>query len=160
MRLQCSKCLSGGCSLIRRSVLAAAGVFPEDFFRQAEESDLALRMLDAGFFCFLEPTSVMYHSPSPAGRNSKATIFYTLRNTNRTGLRLWPFPWCFARPLLNLFHAFRFSISMRYFTLPAEVLGTLLQDLRRLPGQRKPVTRRAYSLFRRLQKQPSCCRPA
>jgi GT2 family glycosyltransferase len=151
---------SGGCSLIRRSALKAAGYFPEDFFRQAEESDLALRMLDAGYFCLLEPASVMYHAPSPVGRDSKAFIFYSLRNTNRTGLRLWPFPWCAIRPLVNLFHSFRFMIRMRYFTLPAEILSHLIRDLRKLPGQRKPVTRRAYSLFRQLQKQPSFKRPS
>lgn len=151
---------SGGCSLIRREVLEKVGAFPDDFFRQAEESDLALRMIDAGYFCCLEPASVMYHAPSPAGRNSKAVIFYSLRNTNRTGLRLWPFPWCALRPFVNLYHAFRFMFTLRYLTLPLQILGTLASDLCHLHGQRKPVTRRAYALFRRLQRQPSLVRPA
>lgn len=152
-------CFIGCCSLVRRSALEAAGFFPEDFFRQAEESDLALRMLDAGYFCFLEPASVMYHAPSPVGRDRKAFIFYTLRNTNRTGLRLWPFPWCVLRPVVNLFHAFRFMMIMRHLTLPVEVLKSLFIDLIKLPGQRRPVSRTTYARFRELQKQPSCTRP-
>lgn len=151
---------SGGCSLVRRSALDAAGIFPEDFFRQAEEGDLALRMLDAGYFCFLETASVMYHAPSIVGRNRKAFIFYNLRNSTRTGLRLWPFPWCVLRPVVNLFHAFRFMITMRHPTLPVEVLKSLFIDLIKLPGQRRPVSRTAYARFRELQKQPSCARPA
>src|SRR5262249_42109576 len=35
---------SGGCSLVRRAALDLAGVFPEDFVRQGEETDLALRL--------------------------------------------------------------------------------------------------------------------
>jgi len=151
---------SGGCSLLRREVLEKVGAFPDDFFRQAEESDLALRMLDAGYFCCLEPASVMYHAPSPIGRNNKAAMFYSLRNTNRTGLRLWPFPWCVLRPLVNLYHASRLMCSMRYPMLPLEVFGALVSDLCHLPGHRKPVTRRAWSLFQRLQRQPSLVRPA
>ena len=151
---------SGGCSLLRREVLGKAGAFPEDFFRQAEESDLALRMLDAGYFCCFEPASVMYHAPSPAGRNSRAFAFYTLRNTNRTGLRLWPFPWCALRPVVNFFHALRFMVTLRYPALPWQLLRTLVADLCRLPGQRRPVTRRAYALFQTLQRHPRAVRPA
>ena len=151
---------SGGCSLIRREVLEKVGAFPDDFFRQAEESDLALRMIDAGYFCCLEPASVMYHAPSQAGRNSRASVFYSLRNTNRTGMRLWPFPWCVLRPLVNLYHSFRFMFELRYFTLPLEIFGTLVADLCHLHGHRKPVTRRAWSLFRKLQRHPSLVRPA
>jgi len=151
---------SGGCSLLRREVLEKVGTFPDDFFRQGEESDLALRMLDAGYFCCLEPASVMFHAPSPTGRNSKAFAFYTLRNTNRTGLRLWPFPWCVLRPLVNFYHAFRFMVMLRYLTLPLEVFGALILDVIRLTGHRRPVTRRAWSLFRQLQREPSPIRPA
>jgi hypothetical protein len=151
---------SGGCSLIRREVLEKVGAFPEDFFRQAEESDLALRMIDAGYFCCLEPSSVMYHAPSETGRNSRVQIFYSLRNTNRTGLRLWPFPWCAFRPLVNLAYALRFMVSLRYLRLPLEILRDLIDDLRHLPGRRHPVSRKAYALFRKLHRHPSFSRPA
>lgn len=149
----------GGCSLIRREVLEKVGAFPDDFFGQAEESDLALRMLDAGYFCCLEPASVMYHAPSPDGRNKKTAVFYALRNSNCTGLRHWPFPWCVLRPLVNFYHAFRFMITMRYPRLPLEIIYTLAADLFHLHYLRQPVTYRAWSLYRRLQRFPSCIRP-
>ena len=151
---------SGGCSLLRHEVLEKVGAFPDDFFRQAEESDLALRMLDAGYFCCLEPASVMYHAPSQIGRNNKAAMFYSLRNTNRTGLRLWPFPWCVLRPFVNLYHACRFMFTLRYPMLPVEIFSALVSDLCHLHGRRRPVTRRAWSLFQKLQRHPSMVRPA
>ena len=150
----------GGCSLIRRAVIERAGGFPEDFVRQAEEDDLAIRILDAGYFCFLEPASVMFHAPSAVGRNERAFAFYTLRNTNRTGLRHWSFPWCALRPLLNLGHALRYMVTQRYAALPWMVLGHLVIDLVNLSGRRRPVSFRTNRLFLDLCRQPSASRPA
>jgi GT2 family glycosyltransferase len=150
---------SGGCSLIRRAVLERTGPFPEDFFRQAEENDLALRMLEHGYFCFLEPESVMFHAPSPSGRNNRAFMFYNLRNTNRTGLRLWPFPWCAMRPLVNFGHSLRFMVSLRDASLPWKVLGNLVADLATLSRHRHPVSVGTYRRFRQLEKCPSGVRP-
>lgn len=150
----------GGCSLIRREAIDQVGVFPDDFFRQAEEEDLAIRLLDAGWFCFLEPESVMFHAPSPVGRNSKAFLYYGLRNTNKTGLRVWSFPWCALRPLVNLGHALRFMFTHRYVELPFLVLFSLLRDLVSLPRRRSPVSARTNELYFRLGKQPTVTRPA
>ena len=150
----------GGCSLIRREAIDQVGAFPEDFFRQAEEEDLAIRLLDSGWFCFLEPESVMFHAPSPVGRNSKAFLYYGLRNTNKTGLRVWSFPWCVLRPLVNLGHALRFMFTHRYVELPFLVLFSLVRDLVSLPGRRSPVSARTNELYFRLGKQPTVTRPA
>ncbi len=149
----------GGCSLIRRAAIEQVGAFPEDFFRQAEEEDLAIRLLDAGWFCFLEPQSIMFHAPSPVGRNSKAFLYYGLRNTNKTGLRVWSFPWCVLRPLMNLAHALRLMFTHRHLTLPLLVLSSLIRDLAALPGQRHPVSPRTNELFLRLVKAPTTSRP-
>ena len=150
----------GGCSLIRREAIEQVGAFPEDFFRQAEEEDLAIRLLDAGWFCFLEPDSIMFHAPSPVGRNSRAFLFYGLRNTNKTGLRVWSFPWCALRPMVNLGHSLRFMFTHRYAALPFLVLINLVRDLVSLPGHRSPVSARTNELYFRLGKHPSDTRPA
>jgi GT2 family glycosyltransferase len=150
---------SGGCSMIRRAALESAGLFPDDFFRQAEENDFALRMLESGFLCFLEPSSVMYHAPSPLGRNDKQVAYYNLRNTNKTGLRLWPFPWCILRPIVNFAHALRLMVQMHYPALPIHVIKSLIQDVLQLPRTRKPVSHKTYLLFRLLQKSPSAINP-
>ena len=150
----------GCCSMIRRDAFARAGGYPEDFFRQAEEDDLALRLLEHGYFCFLEPASIMYHAPSPIGRNLNVFLYYSLRNTNKTGLRLWPFPWCVLRPLVNFAHACRYMVSRRYPILLVCIWHEMLADLRALRGRRHPVSAKTFRLYRRLQKMPSLMRPA
>jgi peptidoglycan/LPS O-acetylase OafA/YrhL/GT2 family glycosyltransferase len=150
---------SGGCSLVRRAALDRAGFFPEDFFRQAEETDLALRLLQTGYFCFLEPASVMFHAPSAIGRDDRAFMFYSLRNTNRIGLRLWPFPWCVLRPFVNFVHAVRYMVRLRDPWLPVRVVAAFMHDLRTMPSGRRPVSVSTYRLFRRLQARPSAIRP-
>jgi len=151
---------SGGCSLLRRAALDVAGVFPDDFDRQGEETDLALRLLEAGYFCFHEPAAVMFHDRSPAGRDARAVLFYTLRNSNRTALRRWPAPWCALRPFASLGHALRFAWQNHYPALPLRVLASLAADVWWLPGRRRAVSRATFRLFKRLERGPTAHRPA
>ncbi|MFA6133502.1 MAG: glycosyltransferase family 2 protein [Phycisphaerae bacterium] len=146
---------TGCCSMIRRDIFEQIGGFPDDFFRQGEEEDFAIRMLDAGKFCFYEPASVMYHKPSVINRNATAFIYYTLRNTQKTGLRHWPFPYNIMRILWNYVYAFRFAVTLGQVLWPAKLLGNLVRDLLNLRGARKPVRRSTFHLFRRLAKCPS-----
>lgn len=152
---------SGGCSLFRREALSRAGLFPDDFFRQAEENDLALRLLENRYFCFLEPASIMYHAPSPVGRSSKAFIFYNLRNGNRTGLRLWPFPWCLIKPMISLGHAIRYAFSLKYFALPFQiVLNACIDGIKTLPGKRQRISVQTFHIFKSLSSAPSKVKPS
>jgi GT2 family glycosyltransferase/glycosyltransferase involved in cell wall biosynthesis len=150
----------GCCSLVRRTALDAAGVFPEGYDRQGEETDLALRLLEAGYFCYHEPTAVMFHGRSPIGRDPRAIQFYTLRNSNRTALRRWPMPWCALRPLASLRHSLAFAWNDRHLALPVRVLASLAWDVGRLPGQRVPVSRATFQLFKQLERAPVSERPA
>ena len=150
-----------GCAaLIRREALDRVGMFPDDFVRQAEENDLAIRMIDGGFFCFLEPSSVMYHAPSPVGRNLKVFYYYKLRNTTKTALRLLPFPWNMLRVLRNGGYAIWFTLRHGTLTMPVRLACCFIHDLFTLKGQRRPVSCRAFRLFRRLKAQPSEGRPS
>jgi GT2 family glycosyltransferase len=149
----------GCCSLIRRDVFEKLGGFADDFFRQGEEEDFAIRMLDAGKFCFFEPASVMNHKPSPINRDKGGFKYYTLRNTQKTGLRYWPFPYNILRVLWSMGYALRFAVTRGRVLWPAKMLGNLVRDLLTLPGRRKPVRRATLRLFRRLQKRPSATFP-
>jgi GT2 family glycosyltransferase len=149
----------GCCALIRTAALRQIGLFPDDFFRQAEEEDLAIRMLDAGWYCFLEPRSVMHHARNGIGRDQKEFNFFSIRNTTKTGLRIWPFPYNVARIAVNTYRGIRFFLLQgdlrRFFRLAAEFLN----DLGRLYGTRRAVSIRTMRLFRRLQKYPSAHLP-
>lgn len=144
----------GCCSLLRLKALDEAGAFPDDFFRQAEEDDLALRLLDAGWRCFFEPSSIMYHRPSPVGRSRAAFLYYGLRNTMKTGLRMWPFPVCLGRVAVNFGHAFKAAFTRGWLHLPVMLAGALAKELWGLRRRRRPVRRETFATFRRLKRQP------
>lgn len=144
---------AGGCSMLRARALDEVGAYPDDFFRQAEEDDLAIRLLDRGYCCVLEPRSVMYHEPSPVGRSSRTAMYHVLRNTSRTALRLWPFPWCCTRVVQNVLRAVRYGVILRFPALPFLIAWGALVDLGQL-RRRRPVSRAAYRLFRTLERGP------
>ena len=146
---------TGCCSMIRRDVFERIGGFPDDFFRQGEEEDFAIRMLDIGKFCFFEPAAVMYHRPSVINRNVTKFIYYTLRNTQKTGLRHWPFPYNIMRVAWICVYALRFVVTRGQVLWPAKLMGNLIRDLLTLRGRRKPVRLSTFRLYRRLQKCPS-----
>lgn len=149
----------GCCSLLSRKALDMVGVFPSDFFRQAEEQDLAIRLLDVGKTCFFEPSSIMYHGLSPIGRDKNKFLYLYLRNTNKTALRIYPFPYNILKILVNTKYAFCFAFSHADLKVPIFLFGCLVRDCLQLKGKRAPVRRKTFVLFRKLQKHPSRTKP-
>lgn len=145
----------GCCALLRKDIIDLVGGFPDDFWRQSEEEDMTLRMMDRGFYCLLEPASVMYHAHSEVGRNQRDFLYYSLRNTNKTALRHWPFPWYALRLLRNMGHAVAGALTMRAFSLPFVLFKDCLLDLLRLPGMRKPVSPQTLHTYRQLAAHPT-----
>ncbi len=94
---------SGGASAIRRAALERVGYYPSDYFRQGEETDLALRLYDAGYVVLRCPEAIMYHEASPINRNQKLFWFYSSRNELYTVIRRYPWfliaPGCFQKAI-------------------------------------------------------------
>jgi GT2 family glycosyltransferase len=84
---------SGGASAIRKTLLDRAGYYTADYFRQGEESDLSLRIYDAGYTVLHCPDAVMYHEVSSINRHPKLFLFYGCRNDLYTIVRRYPWPW-------------------------------------------------------------------
>lgn len=78
----------GGACAIRREVLEKAGYYPNDFWRQSEEADLALRAIDVGFELWYAPAAIMLHPPGIA--DSSTALDHTTWNTLRSITRLCP----------------------------------------------------------------------
>lgn len=76
---------------IRRSVLEAAGKYPEAFVYGFEEMDLSLRVLDAGYSIRYVPSIVVGHKESAAGRTpDQASLANQLENRLRILARNLP----------------------------------------------------------------------
>lgn len=72
--------LMGGASCVRRSVLDEVGLFPEEFFKGAEEYDLSFRIWDAGYRIERFEDVVYRHDKVEGGRAEVGLALKDLRN--------------------------------------------------------------------------------
>ncbi|KOX20870.1 glycosyltransferase family 2 protein [Nocardiopsis sp. NRRL B-16309] len=83
----------GGASAVRRSAFEAGGGLPGEFFYAHEETDLAWRIMDAGYTIEYDAEAVMYH---PAVAPTRHENFYRLNARNRVWLARRNLPWPLA----------------------------------------------------------------
>jgi GT2 family glycosyltransferase len=83
----------GCCAAIRRDAIRKAGYYlPEEFFRAAEENDLAVRVLDAGCNILYMPETLAFHKLSPKTRDRSEIIYLTVRNNLCVAWKFYPLP--------------------------------------------------------------------
>ena len=125
---------------IKKEVLDKVGYFPSDFFMQAEESDMALRVIDEGYYILLYSQAVVYHERASLSRNEKLYMFYGCRNELFTVIRRYPL---LVMPLACLWKIFIWNWTgaekrALHFTLAGSLAG-----ISRLPWlllKREPVS--------------------
>ena len=68
--------------LIKRDVLLKIGMFDENYFLYAEDTDLCLRAIKAGYKILSLPKSKIFHkvNSSTKSRYSTLPLYYTTRN--------------------------------------------------------------------------------
>jgi GT2 family glycosyltransferase len=132
----------GGAFAIRKEVLGKVGYFPSDFFRQAEENDLALRVIEAGYSILHYSKAVIYHDAAPINRNKKLFMFYSCRNDLYTVIRRYPLFLVPAAVFWKIFVWNWFGVKKLapHFTLGASIVAML--KLPWLLLQREPVSLR------------------
>lgn len=87
-----------GCgAMYRKSLFDGIGLFDEDFFAYADDTEIGIRARLAGWKCLFVPRAIVYHKNSgTAGQYSPLKAFYVERN------RLWLTVKYFPSPLLFL----------------------------------------------------------
>jgi len=73
----------GGAMFVAREVSGRVGLFDDDLFAYAEDTDWSLRARQKGLHCLVVPESVVRHavSGSSGGESSPTSIYYSLRNS-------------------------------------------------------------------------------
>lgn len=100
-----------GCAFaIPRAVLDRTGDFPAGYFYAAEESDLGLRIVRAGYRIVYEPTLVVRHKVSPVRSTNRSKYRFYIRN------RIW---------LTESFYPRRYQAAYLAFWLPVLLLQSL-----------------------------------
>lgn len=90
--------ITEGAVAFRRTVVAAAGYYPESFFISHEGPDLAFRIMELGYTVIYSPEISVTHAYSPLARTSWRNYYYDTRNTFWLVARNCP--WLFGTRLL------------------------------------------------------------
>lgn len=139
-----------GCGTgFRAAALQQVGGLPEDFFMQAEEYDLSLRLLAAGWKIRHFDDLRVTHLKTPAARRAWRTMRLDVRNNFMLATRYAPAGWML--PLTSDWIRRYWKLAARAGQRSAFVVG-LLQGATRslLPGHRRPLDTRTFEQFLRL----------
>ncbi len=131
---------NGGACALRKKALEIAGYYPSDFFRQAEEGDLRLRLMESGYGILACPQAVVYHASAPINRDQRLFLFYSVRNELYTVLRRYPWMLVIPGVLYKMLVWNMAGIRKRAFMYT--MLGTFAAFLQvpRLLRERKAVS--------------------
>jgi hypothetical protein len=136
---------SGGACAIRRKALQEVGFYPSDFYRQAEETDLSLRLLDKGHRILFVPEAVVFHEPELS--RSRSFLYYSCRNELYIVLRRYPWP---LVPAALLWKAAVWNwAGAKTYAVHGTVLACVVALLRlpRIMMTRRPVSVRVIRLM-------------
>ena len=93
-----------GCgAMYRKSLLDEIGLFDEDFFTYADDSDVGIRARLAGWKCLYVPSAIVYHKNSgTAGQYSPLKAFYVERNRFWITIKYFPLPLLLFTPFFTI----------------------------------------------------------
>lgn len=139
----------GGACVIRRAAFEQVGGYPDDFFYAMEESDLSLRLVDAGWRLFYDADLVVAHPATEPARHANA-LSHTARNRVLMARRCLPAP-------VGLAHVVSWGIvaALRGRSLAAVRAwwqGTSAG--RAMPVERRPIRWRTVWRLTRLGRPP------
>jgi GT2 family glycosyltransferase len=138
-----------GCGVgFRREVLQAVGGLPDDFFMQAEEYDLSLRILNAGWRIERFLDLRVMHRKSPTARIHTRAARLDVRNNLLVIARHFPRRWVcpFAWDWMRRYRWIAQSKGWRYrMGFWVGLIQGLISSLR--PGQRRPISDEAFEQF-------------
>lgn len=101
-----------GAALYCRPALEIVGLFDEDYFLYAEDTDLAWRIRLAGFKAYYAPQAVIYHKQAiSTGRFASKTVYYVVRNGLWNTFKNFPMPYCIFALLYSPFRLLKIALS-------------------------------------------------
>jgi GT2 family glycosyltransferase len=139
-----------GCGVgLRRAAIDEVGGLPEDFFMQAEEYDLSLRLLSAGWDVATFDDLHVTHLKTPVSRTPRRVMRLDVRNNIVLVCRYFPSEWAAA---------FCFDWLKRYWITAcanrqrrAFLIGLLQGAARALARGSRPVTQECFERFTKLE---------
>jgi hypothetical protein len=125
---------------VRREVIERVGGYPEEFFLYFNETDMALRIWDAGYTIKSFPDIVAYHKSSRANRTSERAPFYYTRNLLWLVWKNYPAGMAASATFKILYYIFYFTLEQRT-TVYLRALFNAVVNARTALVRRRPVGR-------------------
>jgi GT2 family glycosyltransferase len=142
----------GTAHAIRRDLFSKLGGYKDLFFRQGEEGEYCIRLLNAGYITRLGSASPIHHFESPK-RDRSQMFAYDARNRVLSAWYGVPLPQLLVHLPATMLQAIRHGLRHRYGWASCRgVLMGIGMTFKQL-GQRKPVSRQVYRLSRQLRKR-------
>jgi GT2 family glycosyltransferase len=140
-----------GCGVgLRRSAIDDVGGLPDDFFMQAEEYDLSLRLLNRGWRVRRFEDLQVLHEKSPAARCSAQKMRLDVRNNLLVAMRRFPREWVgpFVHDWMTRYWAIAAKTGRRIAAVQGFFEGGLSVLKRR---EFVPVSDEAFQTFARVE---------
>ncbi|MBC8105552.1 MAG: glycosyltransferase [Anaerolineae bacterium] len=140
-----------GCGTgFRRQALAEVGGLPEDFFMQAEEYDLSLRLLDAGWTVKRFDDLHVVHLKASTARRPRRVMRLDVRNNLILTRRYFPQQWIkpFARDWMSRYYKIAAARKQRVSFFAGAIQGFVASSW---PRKRTPISDAAFEAFAKIQ---------
>jgi GT2 family glycosyltransferase len=138
----------GGAAVVRRSAFLDVGGYPAAFRYAMEETDLAWRLVDAGWRLHYDGRPAVRHPASEPTRHADARAT-TMRN------RVWMVHRCLPAPLAILYVVNWFAVSaVRAPSTVGLLARATLDGWRTRPGPRAPIRYRSVWSLTRVGRPP------
>ena len=141
----------GAAAALRRDAVLQCGGFREHWNQYGEESDLSLRLLDAGYVTRLGNAPPAEHFES-ARRDHARWNFLGRRNDILFALENVPLPWLLVHLPATTINGVLTGARSGHFPSALRGAAAGYRDGWMRKGSRKPVSTAAYRLHRRLKK--------
>lgn len=141
---------TGGAHAIRAAAYVDVGGYHPDFWYAHEETDLAWRLLDAGWAIEYRPDLVVEHPPTKPARHDQH-LWYSARNRIWLGRQHLPLP--VAACYVSIWLAVQLARSRRRSEWRQVLAGTAA-GIRSSPGPRRPMRWRTVWRMARLGRPP------
>lgn len=141
-----------GCgNVYRRAIISKVGGYIEEFYRQGEELERTLRIIDCGYVVVTLPEVRVFHNESKINRNVRRNMAFEAANYLRRELLRAPL----ILVPLAIFRALRFAIINRrkldWTAYRQEILGRRAPMIQLIRERRKPVRLSTYFLCLKLR---------
>jgi len=140
-----------GCGVgFRREAILSVGGLPDDFFMQAEEYDLSLRLLDAGWEVSAFDDLHVTHLKTPMARSSARAMRLDVRNNLLLISRYFPDRWAvrFCDDWLRRYWMIASASRQRR----AFLIGMMQGSIGALRGGRSPVSNSTFEQFAKIER--------